>query len=426
MNKIEKYESAVRSYCRNFPTTFDKAEGYYLYDTDGKQYLDFFAGAGALNYGHNHPALKEKLLEYIERSGITHGLDMATKAKGDFLETFDELILKPRGMDYKVQFPGPTGTNAVEAAMKLARKVTGRSKLISFTNAFHGMTLGSLAVTGNAMKRSGAGIDLTLALCMPYDGYFEDDTDTIEYMDRMIRDTGSGVDMPAGIIVESIQAEGGLNVASFEWLQGIADLCKRYEMLFILDDIQVGCGRTGPFFSFEEAGLKPDVVCLSKSISGYGMPMALTLIKPELDLWEPGEHNGTFRGNNLAFITGIEALNRWWRDDTLTKDVKRKAEKITNFLQSMADKFPQLQPTLKGRGLIQGIECGVEGAAGNICRRAFERGLIMETAGPTSAVFKLLPSLIIDDAALDAGFKIIEASIEETVRDDLGGAAQAV
>jgi diaminobutyrate-2-oxoglutarate transaminase len=416
LSTFETLESEVRGYIRSFPTVFAKAEGCYLYDESGRRYLDFFAGAGALSYGHNNPVFKKKLIEYIEGNGITHGLDLATTAKRRFLDRFNEVILKPRGLEYRVQFPGPTGTNSVEAAMKLARKVTGRAKMLAFTNAFHGMTLGSLAITGNAFKRSGAGVELTMCVSMPYDGYFEDGTDTIDYMDRLLADQGSGIDLPAAAIVETIQAEGGINSASAEWLGRLADVCQRYGMLLIVDDIQVGCGRTGPFFSFEPYGIKPDIVCLSKSISGYGMPMALTLIKPEHDVWEPGEHNGTFRGNNLAFITATEAIETYWTNDALEKETLRKGDKIGLFLQSMAEKFPEMLPTLKGRGMIQGIDCGVEGLASKICQTAFEKGLVMETAGPTSNVFKLLPPLIIDDAALDTGFKLIEESIAETLQ----------
>lgn len=417
LTTFETMESEVRGYCRSFPTVFERAQGYRLWDEAGREYLDFFAGAGALNYGHNNPWLKRKIIEYIEKDGVTHALDMATSAKRAFLDAFREIVLAPRGLRYKVQFPGPTGTNAVEAAMKLARKITGRSKIVSFTNAFHGMTLGSLAVTGNAMKRSGAGVDLTLALTMPFEGYFEDETDTIEYMERLIRDHGSGVDLPAAVIVETVQAEGGINVASDSWLQRLAALCKKLEVLLIVDDIQVGCGRTGPFFSFEPAGIEPDIVCLSKSIGGYGLPMALTLLKPELDQWEPGEHNGTFRGNNVAFVAATEALNVYWRNDVFSAGLREKSKTVTAFLEDLVNRYPHLQGKVKGRGMIQGVESAIPGLATQVCREAFRRGLIMETAGPTSAVFKLLPPLIVDAEGLETGFRIIQESVEAALAE---------
>ncbi|WP_299273745.1 diaminobutyrate--2-oxoglutarate transaminase, partial [uncultured Georgenia sp.] len=285
-------ESQVRSYSRSWPVTFDRAVGATMYDTDGNAYIDFFAGAGSLNYGHNNPALKKVLLDYLARDAVVHSLDMFTAAREEFLRTFAEQILRPRGMDHKVVFPGPGGANAVEAALKLARKVTGRESVISFTNAFHGMTLGALAVTGNAMKRDGAGIPLVHATPMPYDDYFDGDVPDFLYLERLLSDGGSGLNTPAAVIVETVQGEGGINAARAEWLRRLAELCREHDILLIVDDIQMGCGRTGGFFSFEEAGIVPDIITLSKSISGYGLPMALTLVRPELDIWEPGEHNG--------------------------------------------------------------------------------------------------------------------------------------
>ncbi|MDK2820836.1 MAG: diaminobutyrate-2-oxoglutarate transaminase [Clostridia bacterium] len=411
MKVFDKLESRVRSYCRSFPTIFTKAKDYRLWDVDGKEYIDFFAGAGALNYGHNNPKLKEKLIDYIANDGITHGLDMATKAKEEFLKRFNEVILKPRKMDYKVMFPGPTGTNSVESALKLARKVTGRELVISFTNAFHGMTLGSLAISGNMFKRDGAGVPLNNSVSMPFDNYMGDDVDTAEYLERYLEDDGSGVAVPAAIILETLQAEGGINVASVEWLKKIEELCKRRGILLIVDDIQVGCGRTGTFFSFEPAGIKPDIICLSKSISGYGLPMALTLIKPELDKWEPGEHNGTFRGNNPAFITATETLASYWEDDTFERQVQQKGEKIRAYLEKLVKEHPELKGEVRGKGMMQGIACDVEGLAKEICSIAFKNGLIMETAGPNSEVVKLMPPLIIDDAGLEKGLAILEQSI---------------
>ena len=188
MNPLERYESELRGSCRDFPGMFDRAQGAWLYGEDGKAYLDFFAGAGALNYGHNPAPLKNALLAYLARDGITHSLDMFSAAKRDFLERFQRVILAPRGLNYKVQFTGPTGTNAVEAALKLARKVTGRDRIISFTNSFHGMTLGSLAVTGNGFKRRGAGVALHGATPMPFDGYLGEDVDTLSYLEAILED----------------------------------------------------------------------------------------------------------------------------------------------------------------------------------------------------------------------------------------------
>jgi diaminobutyrate-2-oxoglutarate transaminase len=408
---FETLESEVRSYSRNWPTVFDTARGSWLYDENGKAYLDFFAGAGALNYGHNHPVLKQPLIDYLQRDGIVHGLDKSTVAKRDFLTTFDERILTPRGLNYKVQFPGPTGTNSVESALKLARKVTGRESMINFTNAFHGMTLGALSVTGNSMKRGGAGIPLVHATPMPYDNYFEGAYPDFLYFERLLQDSGSGLNEPAAVIVETVQGEGGINVARNEWLQGLAQLCKEYEILLIVDDVQMGCGRTGPFFSFEGAGIEPDIVCMSKSIGAYGLPLAITLIKPELDVWEPGEHNGTFRGNNPAMITATKAFETWWSDDALEKSTIAKGERVGAVLDKIVEAHPGQDLLAKGRGLARGLGCPTGELADKVTSAAFDRGLLMETGGPESEVVKLMPPLTVTDEELEQGLDIVAESV---------------
>ena len=398
MKTFETYESEVRSYSRSFPTVFKKAKGYKLWDVDGNEYIDFFAGAGTLNYGHNNEQMKDKLVEYITSDAITHSLDMATEARGAFLQKFHDVILAPRNLDYKVMFPGPTGTNAVESALKLARKATGRTNIMSFTNAFHGMTIGSLAITGNQTKREGAGIPLTNTVSMPFDAY-DENTDSLSLIESYLNNTSSGVDLPAAIIVETVQGEGGINAASEEWLRGIEKIARKFEILLIVDDIQAGCGRTGTFFSFERAGITPDIVCLSKSIGGYGLPMAITLFNKELDIWGPGEHNGTFRGNNLAFIAATEALT-YWENDTFSNEIDKKAALIEDFTTEMVQKYPEIKGETRGRGLMQGVACHVDGVAEKICAASFEQGLLMETSGPKDEVFKFLPPLMIDEEGL--------------------------
>ncbi|MCQ4083423.1 diaminobutyrate--2-oxoglutarate transaminase [Streptomyces sp. RB6PN25] len=414
LSVFESLESEVRSYCRGWPAVFDRAQGSRMHDEDGHTYLDFFSGAGALNYGHNNPVLKRALLDYLERDGITHGLDMSTTAKRAFLSTFQDVILRPRNLDYKVMFPGPTGTNAVEAALKLARKVKGRESIISFTNAFHGMSLGSLAVTGNAFKRAGAGIPLVHGTPMPFDHYLDGRVPDFLWFERLLEDQGSGLNQPAAVIVETIQGEGGINVARPEWLRGLADLCRRRDMLLIVDDIQMGCGRTGPFFSFEEAGIVPDIVTLSKSIGGYGLPMSLTLFKPELDLWEPGEHNGTFRGNNPAFVTATAALDAYWADGQMEKQTIARGEQVEAALCEIVSEHPASGAEFRGRGLVWGLQFADKERAAKVCARAFELGLLLETSGPESEVVKLLPALTISPEELDEGLRIIARAVRET------------
>ncbi|MFC9394412.1 diaminobutyrate--2-oxoglutarate transaminase [Streptomyces sp. NPDC057027] len=411
---FETVESEVRSYCRAWPVVFERASGSRLYDEDGRPYLDFFAGAGSLNYGHNNPVLKRALLDYLADDGITHGLDMSTTAKRAFLETFRATVLEPRALPYKVMFPGPTGTNAVEAALKLARKVTGRQTVVSFTNAFHGMSLGSLAVTGNAAKRAGAGVPLHHAARMPFDDYLDGQVTDFLWFERLLDDSGSGLDHPAAVIVETVQGEGGINVARAEWLRGLAELCRRHDMLLIADDIQMGCGRTGDFFSFEEAGITPDIVTLSKSISGYGLPMSLCLFRPELDLWEPGEHNGTFRGNNPAFVTATAALDAYWHDGALRERTLSRAARVERALLDLCGDDAATGTAVRGRGLVWGLEFADGERAEAVCRRAFETGLLLETSGPRGEVVKLLPPLTATDDELDEGLGLLARSVRHT------------
>lgn len=403
-------ESEVRSYSRGWPTVFVKAKGAVQTDEDGKEFLDFFAGAGALNYGHNHPKVQQAVADYLTTDAPVHSMDMMTPAKRDFLETFRDVILQPRGLDYKVMFPGPTGTNTVEAALKLARKVTGRQHILSFTNAFHGMTLGALSVTGNSMKRKGAGIPLTNSSKIPYDDYFGGATEDFLWLERVLDDSGSGVDKPAAIIVETVQGEGGVNAARLEWLKALADLCNKHEILLIVDDVQAGCGRTGTFFSFEEAGFTPDIVCLSKSISGYGQPMALTLFRPELDVWEPGEHNGTFRGNNLAFVAATTSLREFWSDDAFQKgQLAENIEVLRGGLEQIAGAVEGA--TVRGRGLFGGVHFEDLEVAGKVAAECFAQGLLVETSGPDDEVLKFLPPLNTPKDQLERGLGIVAAAV---------------
>src|SRR5690554_1112872 len=419
MNNIfNEMESAVQSYARAFPVVFNRAQGSYLYDEEGNAYLDFLAGAGSLNYGHNNPLLKRALLDYIESDGITHGLDMHSSAKARFLEVFREQILKPREMDYRMQFTGPTGTNAVEAAMKLARKVTGRTNIISFTNGFHGCTLGAVAATGNQHHRGGAGVELGNVTRMPFCGYHGRDADTLKMMDRLLSDPSSGVDKPAAVILEAVQGEGGLNVAANDWLRGLEKLCRKHQMLMILDDIQAGCGRTGTFFSFEASGIKPDIITLSKSLGGYGLPLAVVLLSPELDQWLPGEHNGTFRGNNHAFVTAAAAIEHYWKDDAFAEEIQHKAQLVNKKFKAISEKYGMTELRPKGRGLMQGLECRNGEIAEKISRAAFERGLIIETAGNRGQVVKCFCPLTIHEEDLKQGLDIIEQSIESVFKQN--------
>lgn len=410
MRIIEKMESDVRSYVRSFPKVFDTARGAEIFDENQNRYIDFFAGAGTLNYGHNHPEIKKTMIEYLERDGVIHGLDKATVAKTNYLQKLNDTIFQPRNLEYKVQFTGPTGTNAVETALKLARMVKRRSNIISFTNGYHGLTMGALSTTGNSFYRDESyGVRVNTDF-MPYDGYFGKDVNTIEYIRKFLEDGSSGVDLPAAMILETIQGEGGVNVASNEWLRQLEQLCREFDILMIIDDIQVGNGRTGAFFSFEDSGINPDMVTVSKSIGG-GLPLAMLLMRPELDQWQPGEHTGTFRGNNLAFVAATEAL-KFWDTNDLADAVAYKGKIIEEELSKIAEKYKDAHMTLRGKGMIWGLEVGQTGMASEISKAAFAEGLLIETAGSNGQVLKFLPPLIIEEELLREGITIIDKVID--------------
>ena len=402
---FERRESEARSYCRGMPATFATDSGSEITDDTGKTYIDFLAGCSSLNYGHNDPDMKAALIEHISNDGIAHGLDLHTNTKAAFLETFEEHILEPRGMDHRVMFTGPTGANAVEAAMKIARKVTGRTNIIAFTNGFHGVTTGALSATGNSYHRGGAGTSLNGVTRMPFDGFFPGETDTADFLDAMLKDKSGGVDAPAAILLETVQGEGGLNAASPDWVKRIAELAKDHGALLIIDDIQAGCGRCGTFFSFETMGVMPDIVTMAKSVSGFGLPMAMLLVRPDYDIFGPAEHNGTFRGNTHAFITAKVAIEKFWSDDSFQNELSEKSQLIHDALADLAAMVPGAY--LKGRGLMQGVDVGSGDLAGDICSRAYDKGLIIETSGSEDQVIKVLAPLTTPKDTLRKGFNIL-------------------
>ncbi|MER9839590.1 diaminobutyrate--2-oxoglutarate transaminase [Mesorhizobium sp. M0145] len=411
------HESNVCRYGRSFPTVFAKALGATIWDETGSPYIDFLVGSGALNYGHNNPNIIAPAIEYLVGDNILLSLDMYTAAKREFIEVFVDSILKPRGLSYKIQFPGPTGTNANEAALALARKYTGRSSVMAFTNAFHGMSLGSLAVSGSASTRELGGVARHDVIRVPYDAYPTEAFDSASYIDYVLGDPGSGIEKPAAIILETIQAEGGLNTASAAWLTEIQRICRTHGVLLIVDDIQAGAGRTGDFFSFEFAKIDPDIVCLSKSLSGSGSPFSIVLIRPDLDIWNPGEHSGTFRGNNLAFVTA-GAMCKMWSGRQFTAGVERTAVKLQRHLDRLVAKFPKCIEQKRGRGLMAGLKCRSQAVVGRVHDVAFENGLLIESSGPNRDVIKVLPPITITDDELDHGIAILDHALKEQANGD--------
>ncbi len=418
MELFEKWESDIRGYSRAYPTVFASASNARQTDEQGKSYIDFFAGAGVLNFGHNNPRMKEALIRFIEADGVAHSLDMATTVKRDFMQAFIDTVLSPRNMDYKMQFMGPTGTNAVEAALKLARRVTGRTEVIAFSQGFHGMTLGALACTANQYFRNASGVPLNHVSHAPFETTSGCGMGCLNTLRETLENSSSGAEPPAAFIIEVIQAEGGVNLASREWLQALQQLARDVGALFIIDEIQVGCGRTGSYFSFDGMGLDPDIICLAKGIGGFGTPLAMNLVKPDHDKhWQPGEHTGTFRGQGFSFVAGREAL-RYFEDDNLMRLTRERGEMIHARLASIAQRYQSQGVETRGKGMIQALDVMDGSKAKEIAKTCFESGLLVGPCGVSGRVIKLIPPLTIPDDDLEQGLSILEKAVDAV----MGGA----
>lgn len=389
---FERLETECRSYCRGIPVIFDKAQGSVITGADGSEYLDFFSGAGAVNYGHNHPQMTQAITEYLQSSHIVHALDLHTTTKSRLLTAIDEVLLKPNDWDYKIQFTGPTGTDANEAALKLARIATGRRRVVAFNGSYHGMSIGSLSVSGSNRLRSVGGPLLHETTFVPFEDGPVGKFDSIEFLERLSNDAGSGQEMPAAVIVEGVQIQAGVYSASNKWLQDVRAWTKANDVIMIMDEVQTGCGRTGAFFSFERAGIVPDMITVAKSIGGYGLPMALVFIAREFDKWNPGDHTGTFRGNQLAFLAGEIALH-FWQDPEFLKLVKANCDAIETAMATFARE--PIVHACRCEGLIAGIDFGAK--QGNRAERfqklVLDAGVIVETCGPDHEVVKLMPPI---------------------------------
>ncbi|MFD4669595.1 diaminobutyrate--2-oxoglutarate transaminase [Lentzea sp. NPDC058450] len=384
---FDRHESEVRSYCRSFPVVFERAAGHHLWDADGRQYVDLLSGAGSLNYGHNPPKIVKRVSEYLASGGPVQSLDLHTRAKAEFLHRFADEVLEPRGfVDHVMQFPGPAGTLAVEAALKLARKVTGRTNVVAFQGGFHGASLGSLAATSSPLLRNAAGTALPNVTITAFD----DGTGSPDSLDAL-RTTCRNTP-PAAVLLETVQGEGGLHTASAQWLKAVRQIADEVGALVIVDEVQAGCGRTGTFFSFEHVpDFDPDLICLSKSLSGMGLPMAMVVLKRQHDLWKPGEHNGTFRGHNLAFVAATAALDHW-ADPVFVARTPILGIAIRESLLEIATALPDGVVTLAGRGTMSGLRFADAEMAERVQAELFRASIIAERSGD-GRVLKLLPPL---------------------------------
>jgi diaminobutyrate-2-oxoglutarate transaminase len=411
MDTFEEFESNVRYYCRRWPAVFSTAHGSTITDENGVSYLDFFAGAGALSYGHNNPIFVEVAIDHLRAGKVLHSLDTFTVEKRRFLEALQRHVLIPRQLDMVVQTVGPTGATAVEAALQLAQRITGDRGVVGFAGGYHGMTYRAASISASLAGRE-TSAHLKDFVALPYVENVSDED--LELLARTLRSDVNGQRIGA-LIIEPTQGEGGARPFDPAYLRAIREQCRELGVLVIADEVQAGVGRTGPFFSFEGTGLDPDIVCLSKSISGLGLPMAINLVRRELDTWAPGEFSGTFRGNNLAFATSAAMLETYWADCNLEKGTESRGHIVRSTLEELAREFGRGTFKVRGNGLLQGLDVADTALATNISKAAFERHLIVETCGAGDTTVKMLPPIIIDEDELTDGLARLGDSVAQAI-----------
>ena len=428
--RVSAVESSARSYASWINTSMAKGYLCELTDVNGKSYLDCLACAGTLATGHNHPEIVKSLVDYLQSGATLQVLDITTPIKRQFIDRLLSVLPSNFADSARIQFCGPSGADATEAALKLFKTVTGRSDIISFQGGYHGMTAGALALTGNKSAKQAVGTLLPNVHHVPFPYRYrcpfgksgqESDEMALSILVDKLDDDESGVLKPAAIICETIQGEGGVVPASVEWLKSMRAITAERDIPLIIDEIQTGVGRTGHMFSFERAGIEPDAILVSKAIGG-GMPISMVIYHEKYDSWKTGAHAGTFRGNQLAFAAGIATLDLIERDDILAK-VKRQGEWLANRLGKMVDKFAVVGDA-RGMGLMWGLEIvnplqtnrhGQPVGDGTLAKKikmaCFEQGLIIESGGRGGAVLRLLPPLIISDGELEKAIKTMEQVI---------------
>lgn len=420
LDRQSQFESNVRSYPRKLPFAIAAAEGVWLTDVNGKRYIDCLAGAGTLALGHNHPVITKSITDTLASNLPLHTLDITTPLKDAFSQRLYEL-LSTDSDTYCLQFCGPTGADAVEAALKLAKKATGRSGIISFSGGYHGMTHGALAVTGNLAPKAGVEGLMGNVQFLPYPNEYrcafgldgaQSVTAHMRYFESFLRDVESGFNTPAAVILEVIQGEGGVNPAPIEWLRHVRAVTRELGILLIIDEVQTGFCRTGRWFAYQHAGIDPDFVVMSKAVGG-GLPMAVLGIKKALDVWQPGEHSGTFRGNQLAMATGLATLD-YLAEHDMAQQVAKLGEWFKAELTALATQYPMLGH-VRGYGLMIGVEIvdparpevesGGFMADPNRCaaiqQACFASGLVLEKGGRAGTVLRFLPPLIITQEELE-------------------------
>jgi diaminobutyrate-2-oxoglutarate transaminase len=400
MNILERYESVSQNYVRNSRIAFDGARGSELFDENGNRYIDFHSGGSSLSHGHNNAEVRDALIRYLSANRVMQTCDKTSVAKREFVERFVKTVLQPCDMGYRILFTDPAGGTAAELALRLSRPHKNRTNIIAFTNASHGLADGSLSVMSKHLSRHQSPGQRSNTVFMPYCGYFGEGTDTVAYLRRYLEDSASGLDLPAAAIVETTQVHGGVHVASAEWLTSLERLCREFEILLIVDESHTGFGRVGPFFSFQDAGLKPDMVVAPNAIAG-GLPMSMLLVRPELDFWRPGEQVGSFQGDSLAFVAATELLKQW--SDERQREVALRSAILAEELSGVVARFRNRKIAVRGTGMIWGLDFGRPGSAAVVSAWALERGLVVEPARLRDEVLLVLPPVMIDEAILREG-----------------------
>ena len=409
MNILERYESLAQNYMRMAPIVFDRACGSEIFDENGARYIDFHSGGGTLTLGHNHPKVCTALVDYLCNDGVPQTRDRASVAKRRFVEAFVQRILAPRGLDYKLLFTDPASGVAAEFAMRLARRDRKRASIIAFTNSSHGLTEGALAATAKPASHYESLNLRGSVMFMPYCNYLGAELDTIRYLRRHLEDRTSGVEPPAAVIVEPVQYDGGVVIASGAWLKALEQLCREFGMLLILDESLTGCGRTGPYFAFERAGIRPDMVLAPLAMAG-GRPLSLLLMRSELDHWRPGEQAGLFQGDCLAITAATELLSLW-TDDSLSNAIAARAEILAEGLKSLAVRFPARNVEIRGIGMLWAIDFRRTASAAVVSSWALEAGLIVEPAAIKDEVLLIAPPVTIAEDTLRQGVERLDKAV---------------
>ncbi|MEU3752839.1 diaminobutyrate--2-oxoglutarate transaminase family protein [Streptomyces olivoreticuli] len=423
LDRQQRRESNARTYSRHLPIALAEGSGSFVEDVDGNVFIDFLTGAGVLSLGHNHPELVQAVTTQLGL--LTHGLDFPTPAKDAFIEAQLSMLPAPMRDRVKMHFCGPTGANAVEAAIKLCKIATGRGDIVSFQGGFHGSTHATLSLSGLLAQKRNVPNSMPGVHFFPYSscarcpvGLAPDTcaTNCVEYLERSLRDSNGGVPLPAAVLLEMVQGEGGIVPARADFVRRVRELTRELDIPLVVDEVQTGCGRTGTWFAFEQYDIEPDVIVASKALSGIGTPIAVIIYDAKLDTWAPGAHIGTFRGNQLAFAAGTEAVRIVRRDDILG-NVRRRGEQIADRLTALLVN-PWVHE-VRGRGLMWGIELAdpatgqpASAFAAEVQSRALRGGLIVELGGRDDCVVRIMPPLNVEADVVDTACSILVDAVE--------------